>query len=90
MTVDTTTGEILPLTAMERSALTHAEATIERGLNSFIEVGEALAKVRDEQLYRDEFGTFETYCRDRWNITDRLVTERAGARKRIGPPKPRK
>lgn len=73
--VDTRTGEILPLTAMERSALTHAEATIERGLTSFIEVGEALAKVRDEQLYRDDFGTFEAYCRDRWGITDRRARQ---------------
>lgn len=38
------------------------EQTIERGLNSFVEVGEALAKVRDLRLYRDEYGTFEELC----------------------------
>lgn len=75
-TVDTTTGEIVDsLTAMERSALTHAEAKIERGLTSFIEVGEALAEVRDARLYREDFGTFEAYCRRRWGITDRRARQ---------------
>ena len=73
MTVDYKASEMLPLTAMERSALTHAEATIEQGLTSFVEVGEALAKVRDEQLYRDEFGTFKAYCRERWNLGESRV-----------------
>ena len=62
------TGE--SLTAMELSELTHAEAAIERGLASFVEVGEALARVRDGRLYRDQHGTFEAYCRDRWGLTD--------------------
>ena len=60
------TGE--SLTAMELSELTHAEAAIERGLASFVEVGEALARVRDGRLYRDRHGTFEAYCRDRWGL----------------------
>lgn len=69
--VDTVTGELVDdlLSPMECSALTFAEATIERGLASFVEVGEALAKVRDERLYRADYGTFEDYCRERWNLT---------------------
>lgn len=74
--VNTDTGEIIePLTAVERSTLTHAEAKIERGLSSFIEVGEALAEVRDSRLYREEYGTFEAYCRERWGITDRRARQ---------------
>jgi len=74
--IEVQTGEITEsLTVVERSALVHAEATIERGLTSFMEVGEALSRVRDERLYREGFGTFEVYCRDRWGITDRRARQ---------------
>lgn len=59
----------MSLNAMECSALTHHEAVIERGLETFVEVGNALAAIRDDQLYRDEFLTFADYCSDRWNIS---------------------
>ncbi len=47
------------LSTGERAVLIRAEATIERGLTSFIAVGEALSEVRDSRLYREEYGTFE-------------------------------
>ncbi|MEO6754599.1 MAG: hypothetical protein ABIP85_22715, partial [Chthoniobacteraceae bacterium] len=37
------------------------EATIRKGLTSFVEVGLALVKIRDSHLYREKFGTFEEY-----------------------------
>jgi protein gp37 len=43
------------------------EATIRRGLATFIEVGNALAEIRDARLYREQgFRTFEDYCLKRW------------------------
>lgn len=85
MTVDYQTGEIVePLSAMEQSALTLAETKIERGLTSFIEVGEALSEVRDSRLYREHFGTFEAYCRDRWGITDRRARQMIDAAAVVG------
>jgi hypothetical protein len=43
------------------------EATIRRGLSTFIEVGNALAEIRDARLYREQgFRTFEDYCLKRW------------------------
>jgi ParB family chromosome partitioning protein len=42
------------------------EATIERGMQTFVEVGLALMEIRDERLYRAEFRTFEEYCNQRW------------------------
>ena len=57
------------LTASEQNVLTQAEAKIERGIKSFIEVGDALAQVRDQRLYREEFGTFEVYCHERWGLS---------------------
>lgn len=67
--VDTDTGEILnPLSAAESSLLIKAEATIQAGLDTFVEVGEALAEIRDSRLYRDKHSTFEAYCRERWGM----------------------
>ena len=58
-TIDYATGEVLP-------SLAECEATIERGVRSYIEAGEALRTIRDDQLYRETHGTFEDYCRERW------------------------
>lgn len=44
---------------------------IERGLNTFVEVGTALLTIRDKRLYRDgfeTFATFEEYCEKRWGL----------------------
>ena len=54
------------LSSMEATALANHEATIERGLQSFVEVGTALLAVRDERLYRADYRTFEDYCHERW------------------------
>jgi hypothetical protein len=53
----------------EALALEQHEAVIERGINTFIEVGEALLHIRDERLYRATHTTFEEYCRERWNMS---------------------
>ena len=58
------------LSITERSRLDELETVIRRGLQSFIEAGEALTEVRDSRLYRHTYATFEEYCRDRWNISD--------------------
>jgi hypothetical protein len=42
---------------------------IEKGLATFIEVGRALERIRDQRLYRESHNTFEDYCKDRWGIT---------------------
>lgn len=56
------------LTPGERLRLTALESTIRRGLATFIEVGSALAEIRDSKLYREEYPTFDAYCRDRWQM----------------------
>jgi len=43
--------------------LAELETVIERGLATFVEVGEALLEIRDSRLYRIEHETFEAYCR---------------------------
>ncbi len=56
------------LTPDEGQRLADCEAVIERGLNTFVDVGNALAEIRDSRLYRLSHGTFEEYCRDRWGF----------------------
>lgn len=51
--------------------LAEAEATIEAGLATFIDVGEALTLIREGRLYRAEHETFESYCQARWGFTAR-------------------
>lgn len=43
--------------------------TVTQGLSDFVKVGDALAEIRDAQLYRRQAGTFEAFCRDRWGMT---------------------
>lgn len=56
------------LTVKETARLTELEAVIEKGVNTFIEVGDALLIIREEKLYRNEHETFEVYCRVRWQF----------------------
>lgn len=51
------------------SRLIELERTIERGLQTFVEVGTALMEIRDSRLYRDSHTTFEDYCRERWGFS---------------------
>jgi len=48
---------------IEVTRLGACEKVIERGLASFVEVGEALLTIRDNRLYRSSFSTFEDYCK---------------------------
>ena len=56
------------LSADELSTLSVYEVVIRQGLESFVEVGNALARIRDARLYRAEFATFEDYCQTRWSL----------------------
>ena len=44
------------LSAVETGRLAALEQTIERGLQTFVEVGTALLEIRDSRLYRQAFG----------------------------------
>lgn len=51
------------------SRLTALEAVIERGFQSFIEVGEALAEVREDELWREAgYTSWSDYLDKRWNF----------------------
>jgi hypothetical protein len=49
--------------------LADLEQIIDKGKAAFIEVGEALAEIRDNQLYKEKCSTFEAYLDERWQIS---------------------
>lgn len=55
--------------------LADCEQRIERGLKTFIDVGQALAEIRDSRLYRASHETFEAYCQERWGFSDRRASQ---------------
>lgn len=57
------------LTKPEAARLVTCEKTIERGINTFVEVGQALAEIRDAKLYRASHKTFEAYCDEKWKFS---------------------
>lgn len=50
----------------EAATLAECEAVIERGMETFVEVGNALLTIRESKLYRATHATFDSYCRERW------------------------
>jgi hypothetical protein len=55
------------LTVSEQQRLRECEEVIDAGLETAFQVGETLAVIRDERLYRATHSNFEDYCRDRFN-----------------------
>jgi hypothetical protein len=59
----------------EATRLGELESVIERGRQTFLEVGLALEEIRKKRLYRAEFATFRDYCAARWDFTDRWARQ---------------
>lgn len=61
------------------TSLADHEATIERGLKTFVEVGQALQAIRDGRLYREQYDRFEDYCKEWWGWDKRYCNRIIGA-----------
>lgn len=72
------------LSPAEQDDLERCEAVIARGVQTFIEVGEALAEVREKRLYRAACPTFEDYCREKWGIGSSRARQLIGAAAIVG------
>ena len=59
------------LTTAEAEEFRYLETRVEECLKSFWEIGRALARIRDERLYRENYKTFEEYCMTRWEMSRR-------------------
>jgi hypothetical protein len=68
-------NELTPISLAESGRLVELEKKIERGLETFLEVGEALAEIRDRKLYRIEHATFAEYCDVKWQMSDRRARQ---------------
>jgi hypothetical protein len=53
----------------EAEELARCEKIIDAGIRNFVEVGNALMRIRDLRLYRDTHQTFEAYLSDRWDLS---------------------
>ena len=58
-----------PLSPAEVQILEHYEQIIAQGIETFVEVGQALLAIRDQRLYRQSYTTFEDYLRQRWDLS---------------------
>jgi hypothetical protein len=71
-------GGVEVLTESERANLWACEEVIGSGWHTFVQVGLALAQIRDGRLYKVEFDTFEAYCRVKWqdgrHCVNRLIS----------------
>jgi len=76
------------LVLSELNRLGDLEAVIERGLSTFVDVGEALREIREARLYRQTHGTFEDYCRERWSMTRQHANRLVGAAGVVGALEP--
>lgn len=73
--------ELVPLDSREKGRLAGYVKTISDGQKTFIEVGNALACIQRERLYRATHKSFEAFCKEHWGYakshTYRLI-EAAG------------
>lgn len=72
------------LSSTEKLKLVDLELVIERGLQTFVEVGAALSIIREQKLYREEHGTFEEYCQERWGWTRQRSAQLIAASETVG------
>jgi hypothetical protein len=60
---------IIRLTKRERETLIECEHEVEESILEFIRCGRALCRIRSGRLYRETHATFESYCLERWGMT---------------------
>jgi hypothetical protein len=60
-------GTLETLSPAEQAELFACEQVIESGWATFVQVGLALATIKNNRLYRLDFGCFEDYCRAKWS-----------------------
>lgn len=70
-------AEVVPIA----TELQVQEQRITAGIKAFADVGDALNKIRDSRLYREQYPSWLSYLQGRWNMTqpqaDRLMSAAA-------------
>jgi hypothetical protein len=68
LALESTLGTLDLRTQAEELEFQECEAIVRKGWGHFAQVGEALARIRDKRLYKNEYHSFELYCRERWGF----------------------
>ncbi len=76
---ETASAKSGPMSPEELAQLESCETIIRRGIETFLQVGQNLAIVRDRYLYRHEYGTFEEYVRAKLGMTKQRAYQLIGA-----------
>jgi hypothetical protein len=63
------------LTTTQQGRLEELVTVIENGMRSYLEVGNALTEIRDDELWRDTHDTFELFCRERWEFSSKRAIQ---------------
>ena len=66
--LDESVPDTIPLTGKEKTLKAQLESIVDNGLEKFLQVGQALAELRNKRLYRTEFPTFEAYIQSRFHL----------------------
>lgn len=74
-------GAFVPtvLTQEQKTELTKCELVIMDGVAKMYEAGRALMTIREEELYKDKYRTFDDYCRERWGYSKSHANRLIGA-----------
>ncbi len=71
--------------------LARLEDIIDRGYQTFLEVGQALQEIRDQKLWKHEYDSFESYVEKKWKWTEhyaKRVIRAVKVAQDVGPPYP--
>jgi hypothetical protein len=77
--IEPSVGRVLSLSDGEQAEFMACEEVVRAGGETFVQVGLALARIRDGQLYRDEFTSFEEYYRAKWDFEHAQIYHLIGA-----------
>lgn len=72
------------MSAREKKLFIAKERVLEHHFGTFRHAGEALLAIRDQRLYREHHATFETYCRERWDMSKTQANRLISAAQVVG------
>lgn len=67
------------LSKEEKLQFSQCEDVLRKGWITFVEVGNALATIKELRLYREKYARFEDYCRDQWQCGRAYAYQLIGA-----------
>lgn len=75
---------MINLQPSERQELEQCEKVVKAGLKNFIEVGNALFKIKKGKLYRETHSTWDEYISQKWDMTCRRADQLIDASEVVG------